>query len=126
MAPVGPDRLLGPRLASRRNVAALVPERSLAPSRRSSSRCLRPASGTWAVAPTLKRLVRQRNASLANTAKQLPASGIPRKPKPRDSRRPTGKVEVDLDPPGVNLDQALETALRINDERQATKQQERK
>ena len=33
---------------------------------------------------------------------------------------------MDLDPPGVNLDQALETALRINDERQATKQQERK
>ena len=85
------------------------------------SRCLRPASGTWAVALALKRLAWERNASLTNIANQLPRLGHSEEAEATRQPAPNGEVEVDPGPPGVNLDQALETALCINDERQATK-----
>lgn len=54
-------------------------------------------------------------------ANQLPRLGHSEEAEATRQPAPNGEVEVDPGPPGVNLDQALETALCINDERQATK-----
>lgn len=74
----------------------------------------------------LKRLAKERNASLTNVANSLLRLGLA--DEAEAARRPTPyrEVVVDLGPPHMNLDQALEIAVRIEDEHQFRKQEQRK
>ena len=74
----------------------------------------------------LKRLAKERNASLTNVANSLLRLGLADEAEAARQPTPYREVVVDLGPPHVNLDEALEIAARIEDEHQFRKQEQRK